>query len=114
MLKTVLFFMSLLKTVLFKNDKQYNIKSKEFDMLKVSIFLFVCLACVFNVYAVRHIYIQTQELKKIEKIAKSDIALRNCLDTSLADYLDAAALDRTNDYKIVTAVKKCLRENKTY
>ena len=59
--------MSLLKTVLFKNDKQYNIKSKEFDMLKVSIFLFVCLACVFNVYAVRHIYIQTQELKKLEK-----------------------------------------------
>ena len=113
MLKTVFFFISLLKTALFKNDKQYNIKSKEFDMLKVSIFLFVCLACVFNVYAVRHIYIQTQELKKLEKIAVSDVALRNCLDTGLADYLDAAALDRTNDYKIVTAVKKCLRENKT-
>jgi hypothetical protein len=112
MLKTVLFFMSLLKTALFKNDKQYNIKSKEFDMLKVSMFLFVCLTCVFNVYAVRHIYIQTQELKKLEKITVSDVALRNCLDTSLADYLDAAALDRTNDYKIVTAVKKCLRENK--
>ena len=112
MLKTVFFFMSLLKTALFKNDKQYNIKSKEFDMLKVSIFLFVCLACVFNVYAVRHIYIQAQELKKLEKIAVSDVALRNCLDTSLADYLDAAALDRSNDYKIVTAVKKCLRTNK--
>ena len=104
--------MSLLKTALFKNDKQYNIKSKEFDMLKVSIFLFVCLTCVFNVYAVRHIYIQTQELKKLEKIAESDIALRNCLNSGLADYLDAAALDRTNDYKIVTVVKKCLRENK--
>ena len=112
MLKTVFFFMSLLKTALFKNDKQYNIKSKEFDMLKVSIFLFVCLACVFNVYAVRHIYIQTQELKKLEKVVDSDVALRNCLGTGLADYLDAAALDRTNDYKIVTAVKKCLRENK--
>ena len=113
MLKTVFFFMSLLKTALFKNDKQYNIKSKEFDMLKVSIFLFVCLTCVFNVYAVRHIYIQTQELKKLKKIVDFDVALRNCLDTGLADYLDAAALDRTNDYKIVTVVKKCLRENKT-
>ena len=82
-------------------------------MLKVSIFLFVCLACVFNVYAVRHIYLQSQEIKKLEKIVDYDLALRNCLDTSLADYLDAAALDRTNDYKIVTAVKKCLRENKT-
>ena len=113
MLKTVFFFISLLKTALFKNDKQYNIKSKEFDMLKVSIFLFVCLACIFNVYSVRHIYIQTQELKKLKKIVDFDVALRNCLDTGLADYLDAAALDRTNDYKIVTVVKKCLRENKT-
>ena len=34
MLKPVLFFLSLLKTVFFKSDKQYNIKSKEFDMLK--------------------------------------------------------------------------------
>ena len=113
MLKTVFFFMSLLKTALFKNDKQYNIKSKEFDMLKVSIFLFVTLACIFNVYSIRHVYLQTQEIKKLEKIVASNIALRSCLDTSLADYLDAAALDRTNDYKIVTVVKKCLRENKT-
>ena len=112
MLKTVFFFMSLLKTALFKNDKQYNIKSKEFDMLKVSIFLFVCLACIFNVYSVRHIYIQTQELKKLEKIAVSDVALRDCLNTGLADYLDAAALDSSNDFKIVTTVKKCLRTNK--
>ena len=104
--------MSLLKTALFKNDKQYNIKSKEFDMLKVSIFLFVCLACIFNVYAVRHIYLQTQEIKKLKKITESDISLRNCLDTGLADYLDAAALDRSHDFKIVTTVKKCLRDNK--
>jgi hypothetical protein len=112
MLKPALFFLSLLKTVFFKSDKQYNIKSKEFDMLKVSIFLFVAIACIFNVYAIRHIYLQTQEVRKLERIAASDVSLRNCLDTSLADYLDAAALDRTNDYKIVTTVKKCLRENK--
>ena len=111
MIKPVLFFLSLLKTVFFKSDKQYNIKSKEFDMLKVSIFLFVALACIFNVYAIRHIYLQTQEVKKLEKIAASDVSLRNCLDTGLADYLDAATLDRTNDYKIITVVKKCLREN---
>lgn len=113
MLKPVLFFLSLLKTVFFKSDKQYNIKSKEFDMLKVSIFLFVAIACIFKVYAIRHIYLQTQEVRKLERIAASDVSLRNCLVTSLADYLDAAALDRSNDYKIVTAVKKCLRENKT-
>ena len=112
MLKPVLFFLSLLKTVFFKSDKQYNIKSKEFDMLKVSIFLFVALACIFNVYAIRHIYLQTQEVRKLEKIAASDVSLRNCLDTSLADYLVAATLDKTNDYKIVSSVKKCLRESK--
>ena len=112
MIKTVFFFISLLKTALFKSDKQYNIKSKEFDMLKVSIFLFVSLACVFNVYAVRHIYLQTQEVKKLKAIVDSDVALRDCLDTGLAEYLDAAALDRNNDFKVVTTVKKCLRTNK--
>lgn len=81
-------------------------------MLKVSIFLFVSLACVFNVYAIRHIYIQTQEIKKLKVVAGSDIVLRECLDTGLVDYLDAAALDRSHDFKIVTTVKKCLRTSK--
>lgn len=112
MIKAVFFFISLLKTALFKSDKQYNIKSKEFDMLKVSIFLFVSLSCIFNVYVVRHIYIQAENYKKLEKIAKTDIALRNCLNTALADYLDAATLDKNHDYKIVSIVKNCLRENK--
>ena len=81
-------------------------------MLKVSIFLFVSLACIFNVYAVRHIYLQTQENKKLQQIVESDVSLRTCLDTGLADYLDASALDKTHDIKIVSIVKKCLRTNK--
>ena len=102
-------FVSLLKSAMFKNKNQYNIISREFDILRVSIFLYILLSGVFSVYATQYIIEQKTEIEKLEQKYKTNKLITDCISTEVDDYLDLAALTKTEDVKIITIIKRCLR-----
>ena len=107
--KILILFVSLLKSAMFKNKNQYNVISREFDIFKVSIFLYICLSVVFSVYTLQYIAEQKSQIEKLEKKYKASQIINDCISTEVDDYLDLVALTKAEDVKIITIVKKCLR-----
>lgn len=110
--KILLMFISLLKSAFFRNKNQYNVKSKDFDMLKVVMFLYVCVSSTFTVYSVQYIYEQKAEIDKLTLANETNASRADCISEQLTDYLDLRVLTKSDDIKIITMIKKCLKEKK--
>ena len=104
-------FLSILKTAIFKNKNQYNVKSKEFDILKVSIFLYICVSLVFTIYSFQYIGKQNSEMETLTKENKKLNTLNKCLILGLSDYMDLLVLNSKQEIKLIMLMKQCVKNN---
>ena len=110
--KMLLMFISLLKRAFFRNKNQYNVRSKDFDTLKVVMFLYVSVSSIFTVYSVQYIYEQKAEIDKLTLANEANASRADCITEQLTDYMDLMVLSKSEDIKIITMIKKCLKEKK--
>ncbi len=111
MSKILMTVLSLLKSAIFKNKNQYNVKSKEFDILKVLIFLYICVSLVFTLYSFQYIGKQSAEIEMLTQKNKNITTLNRCIVGGLSDYMDILVLSSKQEINIVMMIKRCIKDN---
>ena len=91
--KILMVFLSVIKSAIFKNKNQYNVKSKEFDILKVVIFLYICVSFIFTLYSVQYMGQQSNEIDTLTQYNIDVTSINRCIVNSLNDYMDMLVLD---------------------
>ncbi len=109
--KILMVFLSVIKSAIFKNKNQYNVKSKEFDILKVVIFLYICVSFIFTLYSVQYMGQQSNEIDTLTQKNKEATSLNRCIVNSLSDYMDMLVLDNKQEIKMVMLVKQCIKDH---
>ena len=107
MFKLLSILFAVLKKALFKDSDEYDVKSHKFDAFKVSIFLFVILACVFNVYAIKTMGGQMIELRE----HRTELDVKNkyitCIKATIKDKSNLALTTEVKANQLLFELQKC-------